>query len=136
MPTLAQMFSAAHLDFESLDQDTLRSSFEIELENDEPHTFDIYALEIEEFGERYARFLVLPFVEEPDTGYPAHLYPALLQLNLELVTASFALSTDGALQLIADRRLAHLDLQALNEVIQLLGDYVSLYWPKVHQLIR
>jgi hypothetical protein len=127
--TLLQKRSLA---FEETELDTISTGFATALEDGSEHGFPLFIMHIEDaYGERFIRFTIVPFIEQPFDGYSADMFIMIGQINHDLPQLKFAFDGDGDLELILDLPFAELDDVHFDRALQLLADYAGTYYPEL-----
>lgn len=133
---LAQFFTKREMVFEPLQDGGVRSAFATTLSNGQEYVFGFFVLSLDDnFGDRYVRFTIVPFVEQPPAGYPADLSAVIGQINHDLPQLKFAFDADGDLELALDMPIAQLDDARFEATMQVLADYAAIYYPEFESLV-
>lgn len=136
MSDLAGFFTRLGMDFEALEGGAVNSAFTTDLPEGGEQSFDLLVLPLEDaFGDKYVRFTIVPYIDQPYNGYPDALYISIGQINHDLPQLKFALDADGDLELACDTGADNLDDLRFQHTIHLLADYASTYYSRLKSLI-
>ena len=124
-------------DFEIVEAETIVTGFTITLADGNEQGFPLYIMFIEDaYEDRFARFAIVPFVEQPYTGYPESLYPSVGQINHDLPGLKFAFDADGDLELVLDVPESQLNQSRFDEILQSLVDYAGVYHKELSSIVE
>jgi hypothetical protein len=116
--------------FAAQDSETLATGFTATLPDGTDHPFLLYILRIEDaYGDTYLRFAILPFVEQPEAGYPPEVYVGVVNINHDLPQLKFAMDGAGDLELLYEVPFDACDRTQFDRALQLLADYATTYYP-------
>jgi len=136
MEDLASFFTQRNMAFESVGDGGISSAFATTLGDGTEQAFSLFVLRIEDgLGDRYVRFTIVPFIEQPESGYPSELYITIGQINHDIPVMKFAFDADGDLELIRDVPAAELDDEQFAAALQGLADYAGAYYRELSSLI-
>ncbi|MBN1177920.1 MAG: YbjN domain-containing protein [Anaerolineae bacterium] len=136
MNIFSKFFESRGLAFEEIDTCGISSAFSTDLPDGQEQAFNLFVLLIEDEMDKYVRFTVVPFVEQPYEGYPPDLYAAIGRRNHSLPQLKFAFDDDDDLELAVDIPEAQLDQREFDRIVQLLVDYASSYYLEIEALIQ
>lgn len=137
MISLEPFFVAREMAFEPVGPETISTTFSTTLDNGQERSFSLFVLSLQDgFGDKYIRFTVVPFVEQPYDGYPVELHSILGQINHDLPRLKFALDADGDLELVLDLLEAQLDDAGFDQAMQVLADYSAAYYPDIERILN
>jgi hypothetical protein len=126
---LIPFFVRRDMAFARVGQDGISSGFTTNLPDEREQDFVLFVLPIEDgFGDRYVRFTIVPYIEQPSDGYANNLYHTIAQINHDLPQLKFAVDDDGDLELIFDVPQENLDDAQFGRALQILADYASAYY--------
>lgn len=115
--------------FATFDDDTVASGFTAPLPDGLDHPFPLYILRVKDvYGDAFLRFAILPFVEQPEVGYPAEVYIGIAKINHDLPQLKFAMDAVGDLELLYDLPSDTCDRGQFDRALQLLADYATTYY--------
>jgi len=126
MNAMTKFFETRGMPFEEIDERAISSAFLTDLPDGQEQAFNLFALLIEDEGDRYIRLTIVPFVDQPYDGYPSELYVAISRRNHDLPQLKFAFDDDDDLELAVDIPEAQLNQAEFDRALQLLVDYASL----------
>lgn len=137
MSDLTRFFIQRDMGFESVGEGGISSAFSTTLPDGGDHAFNLFVLPLEDgFGDRYVRFTVVPFIEQPFEGYPDSLYITAGQINHDLPQLKFAFDGDGDLELVFDVPADELDDNQFDRALQVLADYAGAYYLELASLVE
>lgn len=117
--------------FAVLDDDTVASGFTASLPDGSDHPFLLYILRVKDaYGDAFLRFAILPFLEQPQDGYPPEVYVGVVNVNHDLPQLKFALDGAGDLELLYDLPSDTCDRMQFDRGLQILADYATTYYPQ------
>lgn len=118
--------------FAMLDSVTLASGFTAPLPDGSDRPFPLYILRVEDaYGDAFLRFAIMPFIEQPEAGYPAEVYVGVVNINHDLSQLKFAMDSAGNLELLYDLPSDVCDQRQFDRALQLLADYATTYYPEL-----
>jgi hypothetical protein len=120
--------------FEEIDERAISSAFLTDLPDGQEQAFNLFALFIEDEGDRYMRLTIVPFVDQPYDGYPSELYVAISRRNHDLPQLKFAFDDDNDLELAVDIPEVQLNQVEFDRALQLLVDYAGLNYSEIKAL--
>lgn len=136
MDKVLRLLNERQLVFERVEESTIAVAFSTRLSDDTVHGFPLFIQHIEDsYGDRYFRFNIVPFVDQPSNGYPAPLCRVVCQANHDLPQLKFAFDGDGDLELILDVAEEALNDVQLDTIMQLMADHASTYYPELSVLV-
>lgn len=128
---LTQILDHKGMNYEVIDENSISSAFSIELVDGTLQIFSLFILPIEENfdeGNKFFRFVIVPYIEQPLEGYSDELAWLLVQINHDLPQLKFAFDADGDLELLYDFPAEQLTYETFERSMQLLADYAAAYY--------
>lgn len=137
MSDLISFFTQRDIVFEPVGEGGISSAFSTTLPDGHDHAFSLFVLPLEDgFGDRYVRFTIVPFMEQPFEGYPDSLYITVGQINHDLPQLKFAFDGDGDLELTFDALADKLDDAEFDRALQVMADYAGAYYPELASVVE
>ncbi len=136
MNPIAKFFEARGMAFEEIDERGVSSAFITDLPEGREQAFSLFVLLIEDDADRYIRFTIVPFVDQPYEGYPPELYVAIGRRNHDLPQLKFAFDDDDDLELALDIPAEQLNQSEFDRIVQLLVDYASISYGEIAAMIN
>jgi hypothetical protein len=116
------------------DADTVATGFTASLPDGLGHPFPLYILRVKDaYGDAFLRFTILPFVAQPEAGYPPEVYVGIVNINHDLPQLKFAMDSVGDLELLYDLPSDTCNRRQFDRALQLLADYATAYYPELQR---
>mgnify|MGYP000915418708 CR=1 FL=1 len=136
MNSLKALLTRKEISYETIDGGGIATAFATTLSDGTEQSFSLFILPIEDgFGDKYIRFTLVPFVEQPYDGFPQELFITLLQINHDLPQLKFAFDADGDLELVLDVQPADVTDDRFDHTFQVIADYAGAFYPEIRQSI-
>ena len=120
-------FDRCELTCEAVGQEIWHSAFATE--SDEQ--YDLFVM----ISDEWVHFGVSPFVSRPDASSLLRVYTSLLRLNQEMRFASFAVDSDGDINLICEWPRADFAFAQFARAVDLMTGYTQLLASDVRRLL-